>query len=155
MASVIKITTFILVINLFLFIGISYNMVEIEEDGFHADGDLFDTLLQEDSTTIQQSIKQEQEGKNITPTPFHLTGKLTQEPNQATGAQYSEDTNDFAVLDALKIFWSVIPTMFNIITVPIRLMGIGHIPIMVKMIIAIPLAIMEALAIFLLIRGIG
>lgn len=154
MANVIKITLFILMINIFVFIGINYSMVEEGVDsGIHVSGDLFDVLLENDNNEIQVAIQQERAGKNFTPA-INLDPTLTSTPNQDTGEQIG-DEGGISILDALKIFWAIIPTLINIIAVPIRLMTIGHIPMMLRLLIGVPLALMESLAIFLLIRGIG
>lgn len=141
-------------VNVFVFIGINYSMVpQNQSSGIHMPGDIFDVLMDNENNKIQKAVLEERNNQNFTPS-ISLDQTLTTQPKVDAGKQVG-DEGGVSMLDALKIFFSVIPTLFNIITVPIRLFSLGHIPIMIRLIIAVPLSIMESLAIFLLIRGIG
>lgn len=141
-----KLFIVILMLNTFLYIGINYTM-KSGTDVWTVSGSIFDKLYDGD---VNSAIISEREGLNVS-NDFNITKTLTIAPNQKSGEAIGD--GGISLLDALKIFWSIIPTLWGIALVPISIITWEGMPLMLKLVIAFPLSLLELVALFLLIRG--
>jgi len=150
MSSYLKVATVVLILNLFLFFGINYANIPESNNIFNIQGDIFDIFLDD---SINQAVDYERTGNINLTGNINITSGLSTQPFAEGGEQIGD--GGISVVDGLKIFFSIIPTLWNIALSPLNLLTIYHIPLMIRLLIGLPLTFMMLISIFLLIRGIG
>lgn len=152
----IKLIGVLIVLNIFMYIGVNFSISaeggnELNKDyNFHFEGDLIDTFMtgNEDLGQIADDTK-----NNWTNYAIGLNANFTQIPDQQGGI--STGTGGINFLDNLRIVWTFIKTLGNIMVAPLTLFFNFRMPIFVGLMIGIPYFSILVLTLFAFIRGVG
>jgi len=158
MGSLLKLTAFILSLNIFMYLGINYviannssgqNAIRMQNDlfdlvmknpnSFNSDMDLYFNSLQDDSITYGSS--------------YELNNNFTTVPSQGAGIPSGTTTFDFGYLDSLKIVFAFLKTLLNFAIMPITLISMIKIPPLLILLIGIPINVIYYITIIFFIRG--
>ena len=155
MSTLMKLIALMLFMNLFLYVG--FNFVR-SSDGyymndelkFHWKGDLIDTLMN-DQINMQQVAHDTR--NNLTNYNLEFTNSTVVIPSQYGGED--SGSGGISFLDALKIVWSIIPTLFNIAISPLTLLFNFRMPVLIGIMVGIPYFVLIMFSIFMMIRGVS
>ena len=151
-----KLIVMLLVLNIFMYLGVNFSMGvdsknQLNPDyKFHFENDLLAGFL---SGYTSLDDMTESTKTNWTDYAIGLNGNFTQKPTQQTGIFTS--TGGIGFLDGLRIVWSAVETIGNIIIAPLTLFFNFHMPIFIGIMIGLPYFLILALSFFALIRGVG
>jgi len=169
MSTMIKMATFLLLLNLTYYISVNmifvpydvdtmdsceYKLVgdtchaplEYELGIYQVPGDIIDIIFKDNVHTAVSNYQQGYKTVN-----FDLQDQWQTEPEQAGGESIGTDIISY--LDAIKIIWSIIPTLFNIALTPLMLFFASSSNLMIVLLLGVPYVIIFVLTIFFFIRG--
>jgi len=156
MNTMIKLVTILAVLNIFMYMAVNFS---ISAEGgndlnkrykFHFDNDLIDTFMagQNNLDDITKDTKE-----NWTRYDVDFQNEFKELPEQEAGT--SVGTGGINFLDSLKIVWSFIATLGNVIVAPLTLFFNFRMPVFVGLMIGLPYFIMLIFTLFAFIRGVG
>lgn len=156
MSNLIKILTIMMVLNIFMYLAVNFSISADEgfslnkDYNFHFKGDLMDSVLggSANINAIAQSAKD-----NWTNYGLELNGSFNSIPDQQGGI--STGTGGINFLDSLKIVWSFVLTIGNVITAPLTLFFNFRLPVLIGFMIGIPYFFILVLCLFAFIRGVS
>jgi len=149
MSTFIKVITAVLIMNTFLYLGINYGL-QPEDEVWRINGDLMDTLYR---GNLSESVLDDKNNGEVT-NEVGISSDISSAPSQKAGEPIGSG-DDISYLDALKIFFSFVGTLFNIAIAPVTIFSVYSMPFMVRLLIGFPLAIIELLSLILLLRGVS
>ena len=145
MQTLMKVIVLMFCINMFVYIGGNYQYMVTgnpDDKPVKVSGDLIDVLMKYRPTNL-----------NSTAGAIAFSGNLTQ-PTKA-GGELVGSGGGISFLDALKIAWSIVPTLFNVATVGVMVFFINGMPLILGLLFGIPLNLVFLLSIFAFIRGVS
>jgi len=145
MQTMMKIIVLLFCVNMFVYIGSNYQYMitgDLDDKPVKISGDLIDVLMKNRPTTL-----------NSTAESTAFNGNLSQ-PTKA-GGELIGTGGGVSFLDALKIAWSIIPTLFNVATAGVMIFFIEGMPPIIGLLVGVPLTLVFILSIFAFIRGVS
>ena len=154
MSTMIKLISALLVMNIFMYVAVNFSISadgenQLNEDfNFYFKGDLVDTFMggRHNLDTITQNTKE-----GWTSYGIELNGTFTTVPDQEGGT--SVGVGGMSFLDGLKIIYSFILTLGNVIISPLTLFFNFRMPFFVGLLFGIPYFGVLALTFFAFIAG--
>lgn len=156
MNTMIKLLTVLLILNIFMYLGVNFSISaedghELNKDyNFHFKGDLIDTFMS-GNTDLDQIA--EDTKNNWTSYGIGLNASFTSIPDQQAGISTGSGGVNF--LDSLKIVWSFVTTLGNIMIAPLTLFFNFRMPVFIGLMIGIPYFFVLVLTFFAFIRGVS
>jgi hypothetical protein len=156
MQTMIKLIAVLICCNVFMYIAVNFsigaeNERELNKDyNFHFKGDLIDTFMSgsQDLNQIAENTK-----NNWTDYDVGLNANFTTLPDQQGGT--SVGVGGISFLDGLKIVWSFVLSVANIVIAPLTLFFNFRMPVFIGLMIGIPYFIILIFTLFGFIRGVS
>jgi len=146
MQTIIKIIVLLFCMNLMLYFGLNYEALVTgnpDDIGWSPGYDIIDTFMNSKPRTLNSTVGD-----------ISFSGNISGQPNKDAGVAVGE-ANEISYLDALAIAWSIVPTLFSVMTSGIALFFVPGLPPFFAWMIGVPMLLIYALAIFAMIRGVG
>ena len=148
--ALLKIVSFILVLNLCMYIGLNYTTEA--DKGFRLKSDLFDLILT-NSSEIDQAVRDDIARNYTTTNTFNISSDFSSTPEAKGGEQIG--VGGISGLDLAKIILAIFPTIGNVMLAPVTLFTGFGIPVMFQILIGLPLALISFLSLIIFLRGGG
>ena len=145
MQTMMKVIVLLFCVNMFVYIGSNYQYMttgDINDKPVKVSGDLIDIFMKNRPTTL-----------NSTAESIAFSGNLSQ-PTKA-GGELVGSGGGISFLDALKIAWSIVPTLFNVAIAGVMIFFIEGMPPIIGLLVGVPLTLVFLLSIFAFIRGVS
>jgi len=145
MQTMMKLIVLMFCVNMFVYIGCNYQ--------FMVTGDLDDKPVKLSGDVIDILMKYRPQAFNSTAESIAFDGNLSQ-PALAGGEQVGT-AGGISFLDALRIAWSIVPTLFNLATAGVMIFFIAGMPPIIGLLVGVPCTLLLLLSIFAFIRGVS
>jgi len=159
MGSLLNIIMITLCMNTFFYFGMNYMVV----DGVYGNkiigipGDFFSVVLDDNAaldSDVSVYLNNFNSSTNITNQySYRLANNLTTPPNAEAGQPSNPTQGSFSFFDSIRIIFSIIPTLFSIVLVPLLLFTQTKIPVIISIMLALPLSLCGLFLILAFIRG--
>lgn len=152
-STMIKLTSILLLMNIFLYVGMNLAITAEGEDlqenlQFHIEGDLLQELVGTSVQDITSDIK-----NNFTSYDVSINSNFTTFPELQGGEEIGQGGISF--LDAIRISIDFAKLMFNIAVSPLTLFVNYRLPPLLMILIGLPYLVVFIITIMAFLRGVG
>jgi len=153
----IKLSTIIMVLNIFMYLGVNFAMNAEGTSGlndnynFYFKGDMIEVFMGDSAYNNMNELINNTKN-NWTSYGLEVNGEMMNLPEQE-GGELVGTGGGVSFIDGLKVLWAIIPTMANIVLAPLTLFFNFKMPIFIGLMIGLPYLFILGISFYALLGG--